>query len=171
MEYLSRRGACVFGADICTEMLAQAEKKQHSRGRSVIADIVQLPFPDNFADIVLCSFAAGYFPCLQSALTEMARTAKRQARVIISDLHPAGMSAGWTRSFRLGGALYEIEKFTPSVAEICEAGDRAGLQLYMESEFCFGEREHHYFRNAGKECLYQELCGKPAIWVGVWKKA
>src|ERR1700761_357969 len=171
MEYLSHRGACVFGADICGEMLAQAEKKQHSRGRSVIADIAQLPFPDNFADIVLCSLAAGYLPSIQSALAEMARAAKREGRVIISDLHPAGMSSGWTRSFRLGGNVYELENFSPSVAEICAAGDRAGLRLYMQSEFCFGEPERHYFREAGKEHLYRGLCGQPAIWVGVWKKA
>jgi ubiquinone/menaquinone biosynthesis C-methylase UbiE len=169
--YLSRRGARVFGVDLCEEMLARAEKKQCARGYSVIGDVAYLPFRSNFADTVLCSFAAGYFPCISVAVAEMARTAKQGARVIVSDLHPAAIAAGWTRSFRVGDDRYEIEHFAPSLNTICEAGKRAGLQLYLQTDFCFGDPERGYFRAAGKEQLYREICGKPAVWVGMWKKA
>jgi ubiquinone/menaquinone biosynthesis C-methylase UbiE len=171
MDYLCQRGARAFGVDLCAEMLAQAESKQRFRGRLVIGDILRLPFKSNFADVVLCSFAVGYFPHLDVAVAEMARTAKPGGRVIISDLHPAGVSAGWTRSFRLGADVYQMEHFAPSVDEICGAGERAGLQRYMRTEMCIGDPELPYFRAAGKENIYRQLCGRPAIWAGIWTKA
>lgn len=170
MTYLRRRGARVFGVDLCPEMLAEAQRKPLARGRSVVGDAARLPFPSGGADAVLCSFAAGYLAHLQSALTEMARIAKAGARVIVSDLHPEGVSAGWTRSFRLGAELYEMEHFSPSLEAIRAAGHCAGLTLQMQIEACFSEPERPHFRAAGKEHLYLNLAGVPAVWIGIWTK-
>jgi ubiquinone/menaquinone biosynthesis C-methylase UbiE len=170
MTYLAQRGARVFGVDACAEMLAEAERKPLARSRSIIGDAMRLPFATGIADTVLCSFAAGYFTDLKSALREMARAAKPGGKVIISDLHPGGVASGWSRSFRVGADLYEMQHFGPSVEELRSAGQDAGLQLHMQIDAWFGESERAHFRAMGKEKLYLQLVRTPAVWIGIWIK-
>ncbi len=111
MTYVRRQGAKVFGIDFCAEMLAEAERKPELSGRSALAEASRLPFRSRIADIVLCSFAAGYLPHLNRALAEMAIILKPRGKLIISDLHPAAISAGWTRSFRRGDLVIEMQHY------------------------------------------------------------
>jgi ubiquinone/menaquinone biosynthesis C-methylase UbiE len=171
MTYLAEKGARVFGVDFCLAMLAESAKKPFMRGRSAQADAVRLPLAADIADTVLCSFAAGYLPNLKNAIGEMARTARPGGRVILSDLHPAGVAAGWTRSFRLGGEVFEMRHFAPSVDEFRTAAQSAGLRSYMQIDAHFGEAERPYFLATGKKHLYLQLASVPAIWIGVWMKS
>jgi ubiquinone/menaquinone biosynthesis C-methylase UbiE len=171
MTYLRQRGAHVFGVDVCAEMLAEAQRKPLARGRSVVGDATRLPFRSGAVDTVLCSFAVGYLADLQSAVAEMARVARPGARVIISDLHPERVSNGWTRSFRLGADVYEMEHFGPSLEQLRAAGQAGGLKLHTQIEACFGEPERPHFRGAGKEHVYFSLTGVSAVWVGIWTKS
>ena len=168
--YLGEHGASPFGADACLDMLAQAGQKRFLRGRLVRADAGGLPFRAGIADVVLCSFAAAYFPCLKAAVEEMARVTRKGGRIILSDLHPAGISAGWTRSFRLGSSVYEMEHSNPSLDEFRTAAQDAGLHLHMQVEAAFGAPERLIFRAAGKEHKFAELSTVPAIWIGIWNK-
>jgi SAM-dependent methyltransferase len=171
MSYLHQRGAHVFGVDVCAEMLAEAQRKPLARGRSVLGDASRLPFRSGAVDTVLCSFALGYFAELQSAVAEMARVARPGARVIISDLHPERVSNGWTRSFRLGADVHEMEHFGPSPEQLRAAGQAGGLKLHTQIESCVGEPERPHFRAAGKEHVYFSLTEVPAVWVGIWTKS
>jgi malonyl-CoA O-methyltransferase len=170
MAFLRQRGATVFGVDLCPEMLAEARVKQQLRGRSILADAANLPFRTGVADVTLCSFAAGYLAHLHRTVFEMARVTKPGGRVIISDLHPAGVAAGWKRSFQISTSVYELNHFAPSVDELLAAGKTAGLQLYLQIENCFGEIDRPQFRAAGREHILRDLAGIPAVWIGIWKK-
>lgn len=170
ITWLAERGARVFGVDACEEMLAQAERKPLARNRSIIGDALRLPFATGIADTVLCSFAAGYFSDLKSAVAEMARAAKPGGKVIISDLHPEGVASGWSRSFRAGGELIEMQHFSPSVEELRAAGQDADLQLQTQIDVRFGESERVHFRAMGKENVYLQLARTPAVWIGIWIK-
>jgi SAM-dependent methyltransferase len=170
MAHLCERGGSVFGADFCSEMLAQASRKPLLKGRLVLAEAMDLPFRNRIADVALCSFAAGYFSSLGRAVSEMARVTKRGGRVIISDLHPAGVAAGWTRSFRVGPSVYEMEHSAFSLHQLREAGQQADLHLQMQLETCLGNPERPLFRTAGKEHIFAEMTAVPAVWIGVWKK-
>lgn len=170
MAYLAERGGRVLGVDLCGAMLAQAARKSILSGRSIQADAALLPFAGGVADTVLCSFAAGYLPNLRRAIAEMSRVVKTGGRVIVSDLHPAGVAAGWTRSFRLGGEIYEMQHFAPSIEEFRVAAQIAGLQCHAYLDACFGEPERRYFRAAGKERMYARLASISAVWIGVWMK-
>lgn len=170
MTWLAQRGAHVFGVDVCAEMLEQAELKPLARSRSIIGDALHLPFATGIADTVLCSFAAGYFAHLKSGVAEMARAAKPGGRVIISDLHPGGVASGWSRSFRVGAELFEMEHFSPSVEELRAAAQDADLQLQTQIDACFAESERGHFRAMGKENVYLQLARTPAVWIGIWIK-
>ena len=170
MTYVHERGGIVFGADLCAEMLVEAHRKAVLRGTLVMADAGNLPFRSRFADVSLCSFAAGYLPNLDHAVAELARVTRTGGKVIISDLHPEGVSNGWTRSFRLGPAHYEMQHFAPSVDRLRNAGERAKLRFQNQFDTCFGPQERPLFIELGKERQFAQVSAIPAVWIGVWAK-
>jgi ubiquinone/menaquinone biosynthesis C-methylase UbiE len=170
MCYLCDRGGNVFGGDACEAMLTVAKQKRGLRDRCVLAEAACLPFIEGFADVTICSFAAGYLPDLTVAARELARVTRRGGRVIVSDLHPFAIAAGWTRSFRTGSSVYEIEHFKYSDEQFRSAGERAGLSLEHQLDVSFGEPERALFKRAGKEDLFYEISKVPAVWIGVWQK-
>src|SRR5215208_1167190 len=147
---LAESGAHVVGFDLSEPMLAQAARKPAVRGRLALADASSLPVRSETADVALCSFAFGYFPDPERSMLEFARISKRGGRVIVSELNPAAVAAGWKRSFRADGGVCEIEHFGYSTDRIRSAARAAGLALEDDIEARFGQPEEIIFRAAGK---------------------
>jgi SAM-dependent methyltransferase len=167
---LAQLGADVFGIDVSPEMLAEAEKKPELPGRLVQADATALPLPPETADIALCSFALGYIRSFGRAVSELARIVRPGGTVIVSELHHLSIAAGWTRSFRAVDTVYEIDHFSRSSDQLCDAGRRAGLELELQLDVRFGEPEREIFRAAGRAQAFTELSRVPAVWIGIWRK-
>src|SRR5207248_1443835 len=129
-----------------------------------------LPLAGGVADVVLCSFALGYFESVGAAIREMARVCARGARIVVSDVHPAALSAGWKRSFRSGGLAYEIDHASDASAVILEAALATGLRLESTASAYLGESEREIFSRAGKKHLFAEASRVPAIWIATWIK-
>lgn len=170
MRYLQANGGNPFGSDVCEAMLRVAERKPGLHGKCVLARANLLPFATGFADVTLCSFAAGYFSDLEVAAQEIARVTRHRGRVVITDLHPDAVAAGWKRSFRVGSGSYEIEHFKCSDQRFRSVGEQAGLELEEQMDVSFGEPERALFKRAGKEDLFYEVSKVPAVWIGVWNK-
>jgi malonyl-CoA O-methyltransferase len=162
-------GADVIGIDFCAEMLEHASVSV--RTRLVMGDAACLPIRSGIAGLTICSFAAAYFPDLERAVSEIARITKPGGRVIITDLHPAGVEAGWTRSFRIDRVVYELEHFGYSLEQMDRAARRAGLELECEPHARFGEPEKTIFQAAGKAGSWNTISEVPALWIGSWRAA
>ena len=131
-------------------MLLEASRKPGLAGCLSLADACRIPLADGAADLTLCSFALGYIPSPHQAIGEMARVSRKGGRVVVTDLHPCAQAAGWTRSFRSNGQVYEIDHYEHPVAAWEAAAESAGLALDWRVEACFGEPEREIFRQAGK---------------------
>jgi malonyl-CoA O-methyltransferase len=164
------RGARVFGADLCPEMLEIARSKPGLDGRLASADLRKLPVNDGCAEVVMCAFALGYVTPLDAAVCELARAVRRGGSVFITDLHPKGHEAGWTRSFRRGRLKAEIASHVHAVKSLLEAGRGAGLELRELVEPHFGEAEREVFRRAGKEAFFDDAARIPAVLVAHWRR-
>lgn len=169
MSYLHARGGDVLGTDACEPMLKVAKAKTGLRGKCVLADATLLPFPRRFADLTLCSFAAGYVPDLPRLVYELAAITQHGGRVIVADLHPLAVAAGWTRSFRVGANVYDIEHRTHSEEQLFAAGEYADLRLETQLNVSFGEPERVLFERAGKHEVFDQVSVIPAVWIGVWR--
>jgi ubiquinone/menaquinone biosynthesis C-methylase UbiE len=163
---MQSRGADVVGIDTSWEMLAVAARKAGLAGRLVLGLAGRLPFGDGVADIALCSMAMNYFPSLPEALAEMARVVRRGGRVVVSDLHPDAVAAGWKRSFRSAGSSYEIEHQSFGVEQIHEAAAQFSLDSAWQLDAYFGTPERPIFQDAGKEFLL----AYPALHIACWTK-
>jgi ubiquinone/menaquinone biosynthesis C-methylase UbiE len=168
MEWAKRCGACVFGIDVCHEMILQAVRKPGLEGRSARADLNRIPVRDDAADIAICSFTLGYLASAGPVLRELARVARR---VIVSDLHPAAVLEGWSRSFRAGGELYEVKHYDHPIEELGTAAAEAGLTLDWRVEPTFGEAERGIFERAGKESAFEDARRIPAVLITAWTRS
>ena len=167
---LSARGARGFGIDRSREMLVQASRKPEIQGRLVRGDLCQLPFPHGCADLVICAFSLGYVRTLEDAVTELARVAKPGGWVLVSDFHPEAEAHGWKRAFRSGSQVYEIQHYSYTTERLLEAGRNAGLDLQERQQPALDEPERHIFKDAGKEALFEETRGVPAVLIVRWKR-
>jgi SAM-dependent methyltransferase len=167
MQWARTRGAHVFGIDACLEMILQAERKEGLPGRSALADIRSVPLRDGAVDLAICSFTMGYLPSPDPALRELARVSRR---LIVSDLHPDAVGAGWTRSFRAGNHTYRLLHYEHSAAQLDECARRAGLSVRWRFEGSLGEPEREIFREAGKEGAFDEACRVPAVLITLWER-
>jgi SAM-dependent methyltransferase len=163
MNHAASHGARVLGIDACHEMLLQSALRR----RSVRADLCRLPVSDNAFDIAICSFALAYVPCIETALRELARVA---ARVIVSDLHPDAVRAGWARSFRAGNRVHELPHYKHSIEALDEAAQRSGLAQDWRIERSFDEPEREIFIRAGKPAAFDQTRLIPAVLVTSWRR-
>jgi malonyl-CoA O-methyltransferase len=170
MSFAQSQGAEVIGIDLCREMLVAAARKPALAGRLVLSSAAELPLGDEVADRALCSFALSYFPSAAAAIGEMARITRRGGRVIISDLHPHAVRAGWTRSFRSGDQVYAIDHHNHAIRFAYLAAERYGLTLDWELSARFGAPEREIFIRAGKEPVFHEASRVPALRLLAWVK-
>ena len=168
MSPLKSAGASVFGIDASHEMLCQAERKPGLRGRSLLGDVNAIPIRNDGADLAICSFTFGYLPVIETALRELARISKR---IIVSDLHPDAVRAGWSRSFRVGDSVHELTHYEHSIAELDECARRVGLRRGWRVEASFGDPERSIYQRAGKEAVFESVCLIPAVLVTAWNRA
>jgi hypothetical protein len=91
--------------------------------------------------------------------------------VIVTDLHPAAVEAGWKRSFQSGGESWEFTHYRHSLRHLNEAAATAGLAPEWEIEAGFGEPERAIFKAAGKPDLFDETRATPAIFARCWTHA
>jgi len=168
LAHVRSHGAQAFGVDLSAEMLEQASRKPHARGRLIRATLSALPVRDDFADVAICSFALGYIPSPETAFREMARTSRR---IIVSDLHPEAVGAGWRRTLRKGGTKYEIANWSHSSKLLDKCAGEAGLSLCWRREERFGAAEFEIFEQAAKRETFDAACRIPAILISCWARA
>jgi len=168
LGYALTHGADAIGIDRSPDMLAVAARKPGLRGRLALGDLRALPLPDDFAELAICSFSLSYVDDVFAALRECARVT---GRVILSDMHPAAMEAGWTRSFQAGEHSYRLEHFPHSKALLLDAARFAGLNPLWCVEAAFTAADAAVFALAGKADVFESVRAVPAILVSAWERA
>lgn len=167
LEYAVSQGANAFGIDLSREMLAQAARKSGLGGRLVQANVHCLPFHHDFADLAVCSFSLAYFHDLDVVFREMARIARR---IVVSDLYPDAIRAGWIRSFRADGLKYEIAHHNYSRSSLSDSARAAGLAPRWNFEASFEESERVIFERAGKGDAFGAAARIPAVFISCWER-
>jgi malonyl-CoA O-methyltransferase len=126
LQALERRGAFAIGMDLSAAMLAHARGLSH---RVAQADLRAMPFDDRTIDMVVCGLALGDIAELELALHEIARVLRPGGSVIYSVVHPAGESAGWSRTFESDGRQVAIDGFWHTLDHHRRACAAAGLTI------------------------------------------
>jgi SAM-dependent methyltransferase len=170
MSFAASKGARVFGVDLCRPMLERAASKSALSSRLIHATADSSALASASFDLVLCSFAVGFFAEPANLIREMVRLAVPGGRIVLSDMHPDALAAGWKRTFRADDALHEIGHTPYSESHLLGLAASAGLLLSHTYSFSFGPRDRSTFRRIGKLHLYEAAAGLPAVWAAIWRK-
>ena len=92
-EFLARRGHQVIGVDSSPDMLAHARRRV-PEGQFHVAELDQLPLPDDSVDVIVCALALVHVPRLQPVLAEFARVLRPGGDLVISDIHHEHVTRG-----------------------------------------------------------------------------
>ena len=86
---LAKRAWTVIGVDLTARMVEAGVSLAADRGLAnlqfVVSDVVQMPFPSDFFDLVTCRFASHHFANPDAAVAEIARVLKPGGRFILVD--------------------------------------------------------------------------------------
>jgi SAM-dependent methyltransferase len=92
-EFLAQRGHQVIGVDSSPAMLAYARRRVPN-GTFHVAELDQLPLPEESVDVITCALALVHVPDLQPVLAEFARVLRPGGDLVISDIHPELVTRG-----------------------------------------------------------------------------
>lgn len=81
----------VVGIDLSEEMIKVAKMKIKDKGKLILGDAENLPFQDNYFDIVYCNDSFHHYPQPMKALSEMNRVLKVGGTLIIGDCYQKGI--------------------------------------------------------------------------------
>jgi SAM-dependent methyltransferase len=97
----ARKGARVTGADIATNLLAQARARAEVEGLKIAfeeGDAEHLPFPDEHFDLVMSMFGAMFAPDPDRVASELARVCRHGGKIAMANWTPEGFTG---KMFRL----------------------------------------------------------------------
>jgi SAM-dependent methyltransferase len=122
-------GHRVSGIDLTPEMLERA-RVNVPEATFAVADLRELPFPDESFELAVCGLAMSHLPSLNEAVAELARVLTPGGRLIISVLHPFQALLGWNAPFSgADGSRAFVREHPHLHADYLSAFTSAGLTV------------------------------------------
>lgn len=165
-----RRCACLnaIGLDASPAMLGVAARKPGLRGRLAVADATSLPIADACCAAAICALTLGHVRDRNTALRELARILQPGGTLLLTDFHPAAAAAGWRRTFRRDGIVYDLENYPHTIEELQAAAPALALQQRLDATI--GEPERGLFERAGKPELFERSIRIPVVQLSRWAR-
>ncbi len=116
-----------YGIDLSEGMVQKAKEKLGLMAALKVANVLQLPFADNYFDYTVSTEAFHHYDRQKEALTEMVRVTKKKGWVIVSDINFFFRPIHWL-----------FEKFEPGCVKVNRRKQmkelflRAGLQVIKQ---------------------------------------
>jgi len=90
LELYGQAGCEAYGVDLSPAMLKVAQEKLRDSADLRLCDAAQLPFQENFFDLVLSTYTLHEIPYEKrsSVILEMMRVIKGNGRLLLTDFHP-----------------------------------------------------------------------------------
>jgi len=74
-----------YGLDLSENMLQKAKEKLNNKANLILGDSDNLPFENDFFDVVYCNDSFHHYPSPQTAISEVCRVLKPEGTFIICD--------------------------------------------------------------------------------------
>lgn len=167
----SQSPGSLVGIDASPEMLARASAKSIPNADLRLADCTALPVRNSSTDLAIVSFVLGNIHDLEKFAKEMARIARPNANVFLTDMHPETASfRNWKQSFKANGVVVEIEARLRPLEQIVSVFHAFGFETLSLLQPCFGMPERHIFEHSRKLEIFDFSSGLPAIYILQMKK-
>ncbi|HEY4354654.1 MAG TPA: methyltransferase domain-containing protein [Acidobacteriaceae bacterium] len=162
----AERPRTLCGVDSSPAMLQRAAARGLAGVRLLQAEGSDLPLAASSADVILGTFMLGYVEDVDRFAREIARIAKPQATVFLSDMHPAtAQQLGWKRVANPGATPIPLATFHHDPQPLIAAFERAGFAMRALIEPGFEPPERSIFEGAAHLHRMEEAEGYPAIYI------
>ena len=138
---LASLGHQVIGIDATREMLELAKMKIPT-AKFDTAHLTSLPLSEGAIDLAVCALALTHCADLVPPIKELARVVRNGGHIIISDVHPFGVTLGLQGGYRRNeteDGFVRNHVHLPS--DYLNAFREAGLSVVQCKELLYGERE------------------------------
>jgi malonyl-CoA O-methyltransferase len=102
--------------------------------RLVRGSVEALPVSGGTADVTICALTLGHVSSLWRAFAELARVTRPGGVLVCSELHPAGASLGWRRTFTAQGRRFVVRDAGHSLDDWLAASADGGWTLEQLAE-------------------------------------
>jgi 2-polyprenyl-3-methyl-5-hydroxy-6-metoxy-1,4-benzoquinol methylase len=182
---LARRGYRVNAADYSESILEPAQQNVEQKGLADRIDIrrediLNLSFPDNRFDLVLCWGVLMHIPKIERAISELTRVAKPGGYIVIEEINAHAPEALLMRGYwrLLKGKKIHAKKTSAGVEHQCEFNGETLFWRHTNRRWLVEEFGRHSCklvacRSGQVTEFYQFLPGKPLkslahTWNGFW---
>lgn len=160
------RPRTLCGIDSSRAMLQIAGARGLDGVRLLHTGGVDLPLASNSADVILATFMLSYVADIDRFAREIARIARPESVVFLSDMHPAtARRLGWKRVAGASSNPTELQTFHQELHPLIAAFERAGFAVRALVEPVFGAPERAIFAGADRLHRMAEAEGHPAIYL------
>lgn len=122
-------GHDVTGVDQSAAMLAVAKKKNRNI-TYLLSDISTTDIDSNSYDALVCALALSHFKRIDKPITEFARVVKKDATLILTDIHPMIVAMGGHADFfKKDGQRGFVENYTHWHSEYIDVFKKHDLQI------------------------------------------
>jgi ubiquinone/menaquinone biosynthesis C-methylase UbiE len=163
----------VAGFDLTPEMLDRA-RINVPEATFTVADLRELPYPDQSFELAVCGLALAHLPSLGEAARELARVLTPGGRLVVSVLHPFQALLGWNAPFSgRDGSRGFVREHPHLHADYLTAFTQAGLTVTDCLEPTITEQQLSTKRRAFRhlpEATAEAYLGLPVVLVWSLRK-
>ena len=147
------------GIDAVLEML----RAGGPGGPVAVADLRRLPFGSDSFRTAWCRLAVGHLGDLAGIYRELSRVLAPGGHLLVTDFHPEAARRGMARTFRSGGAVWEVEHHVHEIAAHRLEAAASGLEMEDVLELAVGEDVRPFFDTTEAVGLYERVKGLPVL--------
>jgi len=154
-KILSKNPSQLIGYEVSEQMLAKLFKKYPTAKAYISRNNLLKELKDNFCDLIITTLVIGYIKKLPSVFNEWNRVLKQKGNIIITDLHPAAIKNGATRSFKNKEQTILIKNYLHSIDEIRKLANKAGWKEVAFIERKVDERVKFFYEKLNRLDAYE----------------
>ena len=154
----------ITGCDVSIKMLQQLQSKYPGSEIYLIKNSSEFPVQLGTIDIIFSTLVIAHIKDLRKTFREWNRLLKPGGIILITDLHPAILSAGGKRIFEKDGKSIAIKNYIHSIDKIKILCDAFNWEVAGFEESFISEETKIFYEKKNALNIYERFYGLPLVY-------
>lgn len=152
------------GYDVSAGMLNQLRKKFPTAITRHVTNNLLTDVPAASVHCIISTLTIAHIENINEAISSWARILKEDGDLIITDFHPAILSAGGKRSFSHAKKSYTVLNYVHPINELKSILKNNGFKVMKHEERFVDESVRSYYEQQNAMAIYEKFKGMPVIY-------
>ena len=154
----------ITGCDISPNMLEQLKDKYPEFDAYLIKKNSSLPLKSGSFYFILSTLVIAQVNNLEKIFHEWNRLLKPGGKILLTDLHPAILSAGGKRTFEKDGRIYEVKNYIHSIERIKNFCGNLNMEVSGFEERLISKETKDFYERKNALHIYKRFFGMPLVY-------